>query len=781
MPAGQVQVVLSVNKATYSAAMADAQRQLDTFAGKARGAGHSTITSMQSASAAIRLLDNPMGANIRALERFATQSQLVGKIFAAAFPIVGLISAGRLLFSLGDEVAKFVEQVRKMPAVIDAGFNSLHLSAASSTDALRLTNDELANSIAKLQGRPQNGLAIVLDEARVKADALAKSLEDDNTKIKQLLEQSKVSGWSVLIGSAGTASVSGSVTSYSDQLADLGRRRADAVRSGNTDTADDLGRQITAKQQSALDWTKHQTFVRQNPGMVGEENVGNLAGDQSSNLSILRGFRQSIVDRQDAQAAQETNGKLVAQQKSLQAAKEYQESLKKAAAEQLQQMEQANSDWKAAEDRTLLEDANWWKARQETLTRGSDNYKAIQKKINQDVIEQNRQDASALAKFTTEYLNDFNKSSGVSGTDQESIKVQGSSALQYVQALRESIELQKQNASAIAESSLEMAVATGQMTRLDAAQVAANLHTQEYNAALKELKDQRDAISSSPEFSNDPTGRAAALQKNQNQIDSLNANRQIQAQHDNAAVNPQGSLGSVGFRDALDEFVTASRDAATQMRDLTQNVLGSLNENITSAMTGGRTNWAGTFQGIGKNIAGVGLNRLEGSILGGLGFGKPSQLGTKDNPIYTRPADLASTVASVASPASWLGRFIGGQNNDDHSGSGIGSVFSSVIGSLPGFANGGAISANSLSIIGERGPELFSPSVSGRVIPNNQLSQLGGGDTHHWNIDARGSSDPAAVEVAVQRGIAAARPGIVAQSVAANRDYGRRTPQTRRF
>ena len=48
-------------------------------------------------------------------------------------------------------------------------------------------------------------------------------------------------------------------------------------------------------------------------------------------------------------------------------------------------------------------------------------------------------------------------------------------------------------------------------------------------------------------------------------------------------------------------------------------------------------------------------------------------------------------------------------------------------------ASGGVASANTLSIVGERGPELFMPKTSGAIIPNNQLSTMGGGQTINYN------------------------------------------------
>jgi hypothetical protein len=49
----------------------------------------------------------------------------------------------------------------------------------------------------------------------------------------------------------------------------------------------------------------------------------------------------------------------------------------------------------------------------------------------------------------------------------------------------------------------------------------------------------------------------------------------------------------------------------------------------------------------------------------------------------------------------------------------IGGIVGNIAGRIPGFAAGGSISGP--AIVGERGPELFMPSGSGRIVPNNQL------------------------------------------------------------
>ena len=58
------------------------------------------------------------------------------------------------------------------------------------------------------------------------------------------------------------------------------------------------------------------------------------------------------------------------------------------------------------------------------------------------------------------------------------------------------------------------------------------------------------------------------------------------------------------------------------------------------------------------------------------------------------------------------------------------------------FANGGRPPVGRISLVGERGPELFVPDAAGVIIPNNRM---GGGGTV-INVDARGATDPAAME-----------------------------------
>ena len=61
--------------------------------------------------------------------------------------------------------------------------------------------------------------------------------------------------------------------------------------------------------------------------------------------------------------------------------------------------------------------------------------------------------------------------------------------------------------------------------------------------------------------------------------------------------------------------------------------------------------------------------------------------------------------------------------------------FGGIFSDLPGLANGGRASAGRSYLVGERGPEIFTPKSSGTVIPNNQIGGAGGGIVNNINVN----------------------------------------------
>lgn len=71
--------------------------------------------------------------------------------------------------------------------------------------------------------------------------------------------------------------------------------------------------------------------------------------------------------------------------------------------------------------------------------------------------------------------------------------------------------------------------------------------------------------------------------------------------------------------------------------------------------------------------------------------------------------------------------------------SGISGVIDKIFGG--GKAAGGPVSGGTTYMVGERGPELFTPSSSGTIIPNHRLGGSGGGGAV-YNITVNGAIDP---------------------------------------
>jgi hypothetical protein len=196
--AGVISIDIDAGTSKFLIDMDKANAKLQSFGKTATESGHSTVSAMQASSAGIRLLENPLGNNIRALERFIAMAPGASRAFQAIFPAVGAAVAVGLVVRLGDEVVKFYQKIESAPQRIAAAFREINAPLQLTNDALALSNDRLRNDIAKLEGKPQNGLAIALDEARVMADKLGESLDRDLKGLNKLLRDNGISRWETL-------------------------------------------------------------------------------------------------------------------------------------------------------------------------------------------------------------------------------------------------------------------------------------------------------------------------------------------------------------------------------------------------------------------------------------------------------------------------------------------------------------------------------------------------------------------------------------------------------
>jgi hypothetical protein len=194
-----------------------------------------------------------------------------------------------------------------------------------------------------------------------------------------------------------------------------------------------------------------------------------------------------------------------------------------------------------------------------------------------------------------------------------------------------------------------------------------------------------------------------------------------------------------------------------------------------------RNQFSGAFRGIGGDLMKRGLQNAEGALFKGLAKKDGS---SESNALWVRMAGLpggggtAGTGSSIGGGilSKLMGLFgkSGGGGGDSAQGiaSALGVAFQGF------FADGGDLMGGMPAIVGEKGPELFVPPSSGSIIPNSRLGKMGG-DTH-YNIDARGATDPAATSAAVKAAIIESNKQTAAAVVKHMNEQNMRTPHARR-
>ena len=72
----------------------------------------------------------------------------------------------------------------------------------------------------------------------------------------------------------------------------------------------------------------------------------------------------------------------------------------------------------------------------------------------------------------------------------------------------------------------------------------------------------------------------------------------------------------------------------------------------------------------------------------------------------------------------------------------LGSKVANFVGGVfgGGKASGGNVAGGTTYLVGEQGPELFTPSAAGYIVPNNKMGSSGGGSV--INVTVNGAVDP---------------------------------------
>lgn len=740
---------------------------------------HAEVAGSIAGGAAIRTVDG--GQNVRAVENFLAKTLGLGSVLQNLFPLVGGIAFVQILVEAGEKLYEMTQKAEESSKALKAAMDDAHAKTQVTIDDLAIQADKIQLSIDKLSGHPGNGLQLGLDEAKKAADDLLASLQSDRKEMEALFKETHVSSvdaW--LSGSNPTGGEEKDIKARRDALEKSLKDTNDSYnKQAAGATTDDAMKAIEKARRDALSKVlsgaitsingERGDLVKGNTVIEADRSgspVARVTNQNDARIGQLDYFRNQVQSQLDLMNARNRVGDLTGQEQTLKGGKDSAGIAKTAAEEQRQQWSTQLKEQQKNGDMTIAQEREFWLARLQVMQAGSSNYLFAYDKF----LDSTKKQAEQQRK----QLDDLRKANDEASKQQTDalLKALNPGAIAQSRGIvnasnssRRLHDAQTRAGYSGAESDINFQRQTKQITELDAAMQLQALHTAEYRQQLAQLQAQLAAVKDEDQDAEAKRNGYKA------QIVDLDSRRASQTNQDRLATWDGSTSGTSGAKGALDEFVRSTRDAATQMRTITESVLHGLNDNLSSAIVGDQTNWAGTFRGIGKQVANTGLEKVEGSVLGAFGLGgKPD--GSASNPLNVRVVDGTGVPSGLVS-------LIGSGGKTD-SGGGFGGFLSSAVGLIPGFANGGTIAPGTLAMVGEQGPELAIGGGSGtRIIPNHQLSSLGG-DTHNWSIDARGSNDPAATEAAVRRGIAAATPHIIAASRQSDIQDRRRSPQGKR-
>jgi hypothetical protein len=797
--AASVQLVAAAHQRLEAAILATAAANK-----LASGSTHAYVSQQMAASAAIRTMDGNPG--IRSIERFITTIPGMGTALQAIFPFIGAAGLAGLAVAAGEKLYEIGSKATHAGEATKEAFADIHDKAQINIDDLSVTNDKLQDEIDKISKHPNNGLVTALDEARKMADKLLDSLQADRKELEALLKDNSVGSFgSLLSGVASTGKqdsqllqdqkgLTGAVRrandSYDEALAvtkDPAKiKEATGVRNAAVRAA--YSSQIATYKTEAARLRKEQADSEADAASAASSGEGSVAVDPLNNSAKIANVEGRAQQLADALRVEQLNESIASREATVGGLKKDKTAGGDKAAEDLMRQMELERDKEeqlgaSSEDkRNLLwasADAEFWSARIDQFKKGSTQYLEIFKKITDDEKkmseealaarrEQREKAIKLLALPAPKEVTD-----GAEGKlyekEQTGIFAAGSARSD---AANELAAAQQRNDAKLQELSVNEEMGHT-ITRQAAAMQLAAIHTASYGDELDRLKAKAADIVNSTQSDAE---KASKLGKINVEGDNLQTSRSEQIMRDNVATGGQDSSSLVGAKDALDTFTNSTNDSTKAMQTFVSGTLNSLNSTILKDLTEKNYQRRGAWEDMGKGvftgIAGGALKKGESSLLSGLGFGsKQAPKGTAGDPMHVLIGNMPAmgTGGMVMSPQA-LGQMLGDPSSNAKSPAG--GLVSSLLPMIPGFADGGAVSAGTLAMVGERGPELVRFGSDAHITPNHKLSS-GGGDTH-FHVDARGSSDPAQTMAMVRRGIMEAAPHIMAGANMKSRDRNSR-------
>jgi hypothetical protein len=705
-----------------------------------RKAAREMKADIHEAQGSIALLGEEIGVKLpRHLRSFVAELPGVATALSSAFSGVAIVGLGMIAVEQAKKIYEAFEKMRELPKQIDEGFEALTGTLKAQNDELRLSNIELQNAINKFKGVPENRLAEGLAAATVEAGKLAAELNKADDAVQKLFKENQVSIWAKIFeGMAGTGDVQKDIDKFRTDIkkttddaleklrkdrdtqkpkdfnATLGATKT-TVNTQYTNELADLNKQLADAQKQQEQFSSHWTHG---------------ARDMTAVIKVLQGSIAALGTEQD-NAGQLFENMTLKEEKFGETGMSAAERNRKALEEFRQQLSRDSEEFQ-----------HGIKFQQELTDSLTETWLASAR-ID---AEAERQKEEASKKATAQFIADRKAQQEIATQAEKTTRDDASESYQL-----------------FAQQSADR-VAMGQET--DA----------------QRLADLQARLVAEEQASQDSYVRELNLyqdnQVKQSEILREAAKERYEIEHELNVFLQQDRANSL--QGMFDDMIKRANDSVAAIKGIFTSLTDGINNQLVNLMSGRRTDFKNMFSGVAGQVAKAGLQTAEGKLLGTFG-GMKRDGSSPQAALYTITADDVKKTgtdilgAAKGSPDPATANDTGGLFSQ-----GAGQIFGDLISAFIPHASGGPVAPGSAYLVGERGPEPFFPGVSGTIGTNAAMQRAFGSTTTHGPtyVDARGSSDPAAVNAAVHRAMRAYAPSMITASAAFQQDMKRRVPAT---
>ncbi|HEV2324563.1 MAG TPA: hypothetical protein VGS10_11490 [Terracidiphilus sp.] len=769
-----LEVMLRANTAQLQKSMDDVKRKIGEV-------GTQTRASMEETRGSIMLLGEQIGVRMpRELSRFVAGIKGVNTAMAAAFNTIAVIALIDVVVKAGEKVSEFVKKNQEAADKNREAWRSIAQPMQSANDALQAANDRLRDSIAKLENKPTNGLALAIDDAIVEAGKLGDKLDQDISKIAETLKGQQVGMLDQIIGKAGDSDITTHAKDLKNTLAsinDAEHERLETLRAQHAtqkqinDASDAFNKQRQTAISNEHSWAQQQITNANTLQKTGVQVVyggGTTGGggtqatmmvDQSARLNALKNYSGGLADMSGYAYLMQDNSSLQQTQAKLQAGKDAQAAANDADQKRLKALQDTLAQKEEILGKSAAFEVAYWDSVIGQLHKGTAAYQEAQQHQH-EAFMQMEANFRKMEQEANKHVTD--SGSATYGYPSYKDLAPTRADVMLAEAQQRAAQIANENQRRYQEASDRIGVRTGALSPHQAAVNAEQFNAQMFQAQFIALTQQLSHL-----FADDPE-YAAKRQQIQNQIDQLVGGYKTQHLEDQYADEMSTARGKV--IDSLNQMAIAFTDTGKQLSEVFARSLSTVNDSIMEMLTTpgsvrrGQHLWSHTGAAIASGAGRTALEHAEGSVMGLLGFGGSKADGkSRGTAIWTRSADLAEKAgSSVVSGVTGLASHLGG----------FGSFVAGLFGG--GHALGGDVLGGVPITVGELGTETFVPPSNGTIIPHSAARPM-----QSIAIDARGANDPAAVTAAVHRAMSAYLPHIGSMSMAAQRDNARRSPASR--